>query len=171
VTTIMVTHDQEEALGVSDRIVVMSRGRIEQVGTPAEIYDRPASPFVASFVGHSSRIEAVVDTPPGLVVAHGVRLQAEAARSLLYGTRVTCFIRPEHVRLTPLVEAPSGALTATVTGLEYLGPVVRLSLEAGPLALLAAVSPGAFAALEVQPGAAFAVTLPPEHLMVFVEDV
>jgi iron(III) transport system ATP-binding protein len=171
VTTIMVTHDQEEALGVSDRIVVMSRGRIEQVGTPAEVYDRPASPFVASFVGHSSRIEAVVDTPPGLVVAHGVRLHAEAARPLLYGTRVTCFIRPEHVRLTPLAEAPPGALTATVTGLEYLGPVVRLSLEAGPLALLAAVSPGAFAALEAQPGATFAVTLPPEHLMVFVEDV
>ena len=98
-------------------------------------------------------------------------LHAEPARSLLYGTRVTCFIRPEHVRLTPLAEAPPGALAATVTGLEYLGPVVRLSLEAGPLALLAAVSPGAFAALETQPGATFAVTLPPEHLMVFVEDV
>ena len=171
VTTIMVTHDQEEALGVSDRIVVMSRGRIEQVGTPAEIYDNPASPFVAGFVGHSSRIEAVVDTPPGIIIASGVKLVAEATRPLLYGARVTCFIRPEHVRLEPLAEAPAGALTAVVTGLEYLGPVVRLSLEAGPLRLLAAVSPGEFAALEVMPGAEFAVSLPPEHLMVFVEDV
>ncbi len=64
VTTIMVTHDQEEAMGVSDRIVVMSNGRIEQIGTPAQVYDTPASPFVAGFIGHSSRFDAVVIPPP-----------------------------------------------------------------------------------------------------------
>ncbi|MEO3470844.1 putative 2-aminoethylphosphonate ABC transporter ATP-binding protein [Roseomonas sp. CAU 1739] len=171
VTTIMVTHDQEEAMGVSDRIVVMSRGRIEQIGTPAEIYDRPASPFVAGFVGHSSRIEAVVDTPPGLIVANGVRIAAEAARSLLYGTRVTAFIRPEHIRLHRPDAAPAGALEATVTGMEFHGPVVRLSLEAGPLRLLASLTPDALVALAAMPGAEVAAVLPAEHLMVFPEDV
>jgi iron(III) transport system ATP-binding protein len=171
VTTIMVTHDQEEAMGVSDRIVVMSRGRIEQIGTPAEIYDRPASPFVAGFVGHSSRIEAVVDTPPGQVLAQGVRLAAEAARSLLYGARVVCFIRPEHVRLHRRDAAPPGALPAAITGLEFLGPTVRLALEAGPLRLAATIAPADLAALEALPGDGVAVTLPPEHLMVFPDDV
>ncbi|MBR0649609.1 ATP-binding cassette domain-containing protein [Roseomonas terrae] len=171
VTTIMVTHDQEEAMSVSDRIVVMSRGRIEQIGSPAEIYTQPATPFVASFVGHSSRIEAVVDTPPGTVVAQGVRLPATGARLMLYGARVVCFIRPEHVRLHPHDAAPAGALMATVTGLEFLGPVVRLSLEAGPLRLLASIPPADLAALGSLADGKVAVTLPPEHLLVFPDDV
>ena len=171
VTTVMVTHDQEEAMGVSDRIVVMSRGRIEQIGTPAEIYDRPATPFVAGFIGHSTRFDAVVDSPPGMLVAGDLRLAAEAARPLLYGTRVTCFIRPEHVRLDRVDVAPPGAITARVTGLEFLGPVCRLSLEAGALRLLAAIVPSDLATLGAVPGADLAVTLPPGHLMVFAEDV
>jgi iron(III) transport system ATP-binding protein len=171
VTTVMVTHDQEEAMGVSDRIVVMSRGRIEQIGTPAEIYDRPATPFVAGFIGHSTRFDAVVDSPPGMLVAGDVRLAAEAARPLLYGARVTCFIRPEHVRVERADAAPPGAIRACVTGLEFLGPVCRLSLEAGPLRLLASIVPSDLMALEAMPGAELAATLPPEHLMVFAEDV
>lgn len=171
VTTIMVTHDQEEAMGVSDRIVVMSRGRIEQIGTPAEIYDRPASPFVASFIGHSSQFDAVVDSPAGIVVAGGLRLAAEAARPLLFGARVTCFVRPEHIRLHRADAAPPMALQARVTGLEFLGPVCRLSLEAGPLRLLAAVAPAELMALEAVPGAPVAASLPAERIMVFAEDV
>ncbi len=171
VTTIMVTHDQEEAMGVSDRIVVMSRGRIEQIGTPAEIYDRPASPFVAGFIGHSSHFDAVVDSPAGTVVAGGLRIAAEAAGLLLFGARVTCFIRPEHVRLHRADAAPPEALQARVTGLEFLGPVCRLSLEAGPLRLLAAVAPAELMALEATPGAPVAASLPAERIMVFAEDV
>ncbi|WP_198376811.1 ABC transporter ATP-binding protein [Neoroseomonas rubea] len=171
VTTVMVTHDQEEAMGVSDRIVVMSRGRIEQIGTPAEIYDRPASPFVAGFIGHSTRFEAVVDSPPGVLVSGGVRLRADAARPLLFGTRVTCFIRPEHLRIDRGDEAPPGSIVARVTGLEFLGPVCRLSLEAGPLRLLATIAPADLVVLEAIPGAEVAATLPPERLMVFIDDV
>ncbi|MBR0680383.1 ATP-binding cassette domain-containing protein [Roseomonas eburnea] len=171
VTTIMVTHDQEEALGVSDRIVVMSRGRIEQIGTPAEVYDRPASPFVAGFIGHSSRFEAMVDSPAGSILAQGIRLQAEAARHLLYGSRVLVFVRPEHVALHPASAAPPGALPAQVTGLEFLGPVCRVSLQAGPLALMASAAPAELMDLAAEPSAQIAVTLPPERLMVFPEDV
>jgi iron(III) transport system ATP-binding protein len=171
VTTVMVTHDQEEAMGVSDRIVVMSRGRIEQIGTPAEVYDTPATPFVASFIGHSSRFEAVVDSPPGSIVARGHRLGASAARPLLYGARVTAFIRPEHVTLHRADAAPPGALAGRVTALEYLGAVCRVALEADGLSLLATVAPAEIAVLEATPGAAVAAVLPPDRLMVFPEDV
>ncbi|WP_230165210.1 putative 2-aminoethylphosphonate ABC transporter ATP-binding protein [Roseomonas sp. CECT 9278] len=171
VTTIMVTHDQEEAMGVSDRIVVMSRGRIEQIGTPADIYDRPASPFVASFIGHSTHFDAVVDSSVGMVLAHGVRIAAQAARPLLYGARVKCFVRPEHVRLHRGDGAPAGALTARVTGMEFLGPVCRVSLEAGRLHLLAAVPPAELAALDIGPGSVVEASLPAERVMVFAEDV
>jgi iron(III) transport system ATP-binding protein len=171
VTTVMVTHDQEEAMGVSDRIVVMSRGRIEQIGTPAEVYDAPASPFVAAFIGHSSRFEALVDSPPGFLVARGNRLAATASRSLLYGARVTVFIRPEHVRLHRADAAPPGALTGRVTALEYLGAVCRVSVEAGGLSLLAAVTPQEIAALGAMPGAEVSAVLPADRLMVFPADV
>ncbi|BDG71223.1 ABC transporter ATP-binding protein [Roseomonas fluvialis] len=171
VTTVMVTHDQEEAMSVSDRIVVMSRGRIEQIGTPAEIYDRPASPFVAGFVGHSTHFDAVVDSPAGMLVAGGIRIAADAARALLYGTRVTCFIRPEHVQLYPAAEAPPSAVPCLVTGIEFLGPVCRLTLEAKALRLLASATPGDVAALGAVPGAGVAAVLLADRLMVFVDDV
>jgi iron(III) transport system ATP-binding protein len=170
VTTIMVTHDQEEAMGVSDRIVVMSNGRIEQIGTPALVYDTPASRFVAGFIGHASHFDAVVDSPAGMIVAAGQRLHAIAAQSLLYGSRIACFIRPEHVRLDRADRAPPGALPAVVTGVEFLGAACRVSLEAGPLRLLAALAPADLAVLEATPGAALVASLPPERVMVFADD-
>jgi ABC-type Fe3+/spermidine/putrescine transport system ATPase subunit len=148
----------------------MSNGRIEQIGTPAQVYDTPASRFVAGFIGHSSRFDAVVDSPAGMIVAAGQRLHAMAARPSLYGARVTCFIRPEHVRLDRADAAPPGALPAVVTGVEFLGAACRVSLEAGPLRLLAAVAPAEMVALEATPGAALAASLPPERVMVFADD-
>jgi iron(III) transport system ATP-binding protein len=171
VTTIMVTHDQEEAMSVSDRVVVMSRGRIEQVGSPAEVYDQPATQFVASFIGHSCQFEATVGAPPGALAAQGVTLAADAARPLVYGTRVTAFIRPEHVALAPLGASVDGGLPARVTGLEYLGPVCRVALEAGPLKLLASVAPADMAGLGLAMGAELVARLPADRLMVFPQDV
>jgi len=171
VTTIMVTHDQEEAMGVSDRVVVMSRGRIEQVGTPEDIYARPASAFVAGFVGRSSHFDAVVEAPPGLIIAEGHRLPCDPARPLLYGTRVRVFIRPEDVRLGPAATALPGAIEAQVTHLEFLGPVCRLSLEAGGLRLEADCAPDQVRALGAIPGAVLPLAVPAEHVMVFPNDV
>ena len=68
VTTIMVTHDQEEALAMADRIVVMNRGRVEQIGSPAEIYGRPATAFVADFVGEMNMFDATIVAPDRLAV-------------------------------------------------------------------------------------------------------
>jgi iron(III) transport system ATP-binding protein len=172
VTTIMVTHDQEEAMGVSDRVVVMSRGKIEQIGTPEEIYRRPASPFVAGFVGRSARFEAAVDTPPGRLLAgpEHLPLIADAARPLLYAARVEAFFRPEDVRLGPEAAFMPGVFRAVVTHLEFLGPICRVSLEAGRLRLEADATPDAIHRLGLAPGAEVDAAVPAERVMVFPAD-
>ncbi len=171
VTTILVTHDQEEAMSISDRIVVMSRGRVEQVGTPEEIYARPATAFVAGFVGRSSAFDAVVDATPGMIVAGGHHLPAEAARGLLYGTALRVFVRPEDVRLGAAAAVLPGALEMEVVHLEYLGANCRVALEAPRLRLEADASPEAVRALGLQPGLRLPVAVPAERLMVFTTDV
>ena len=170
VTTIMVTHDQEEAMGVSDRIVVMSRGRVEQVGTPEEVYRQPASAFVAGFVGRSSTFDATVCATPATLDLGGIRLPADAAHGLLYGTRVRAFIRPEEVRLGPAAAALPGATEMEVSHLEFLGATCRLSLEHGPLRIEADVAPDEARLLGAFPGARLLAALPAGRLMVFAAD-
>ena len=167
VTTIMVTHDQEEALSVSDRIVVMSQGRIEQIGTPEEIYGAPATPFVAGFVGRSARFSAKIHTPAGHITSHGLVLPAMAAAPLLYGEEVEAFIRPEDVELFPLSAQSAGSFEARITGLEFLGPVCRVSLEANGLRFEADIAPSVAAAIDTSPGARLLARFRPERLMVF----
>ena len=167
VTTIMVTHDQEEALSVSDRIVVMSQGRIEQIGTPEEIYGAPATPFVAGFVGRSARFSAKIHTPAGHITSHGLVLPAMAAAPLLYGEEVEAFIRPEDVELLPLSAQSAGSFEARITGLEFLGPVCRVSLEANGLRFEADIAPSVAAAIDTSPGARLLARFRPERLMVF----
>jgi len=130
VTTIMVTHDQEEAMSVSDRLVVMSRGRIEQVGTPEEVYRHPASGFVANFIGRSTHLDGVVEAG-GVVHAKGLALKVDAVGRMKPGEEVRLFIRPEDVMLGHGVGAYDGASECRVASLEYLGAVCRLGLRAG----------------------------------------
>jgi iron(III) transport system ATP-binding protein len=129
VTTIMVTHDQEEALAVADRIVVMNHGVIEQVGTPLQVYREPASAFVADFVG---RVNAL---PATLLAGGGVQLgrppQADAAASEArrfdcphqgpVGREVTVYLRPEDVLARPLAAGLSNVFEATIEKIEFLG--------------------------------------------------
>jgi putative spermidine/putrescine transport system ATP-binding protein len=101
ITMLYVTHDQEEALTMSDRIVLLNNGRIEQMGTPDDIYFRPKSVFAADFLGHSSMIQATIvasGRPARLATAGGLELHAEQAE-LPPGTRVTAMVRPENVRI------------------------------------------------------------------------
>jgi iron(III) transport system ATP-binding protein len=163
VTTIMVTHDQEEAMGVSDRIVVMSRGRIEQVGTPEDVYRRPASAFVAGFVGRASRFSAIVDA--GALVAHGHRLPFRGAAP--EGATREVFVRPEDVRLGAMARTMDGVFPAQVVGLEYLGPICRLALEAGALHFEADLTPDEVRAAGAVPGAKLPAAFPAERLMLF----
>jgi putative spermidine/putrescine transport system ATP-binding protein len=132
ITTVYVTHDQEEALSLSDRVVVMSQGRIEQIGTPSEIYNFPATSFVASFVGTLNLLAArVVDPSAGRVALEGQEIRAAApvigARS---GEIVSVALRPESISLG---EGPEGAnrLRGPVMDVSVLGSIVRLRIRLG----------------------------------------
>ncbi len=171
VTTVMVTHDQEEAMGVSDRIVVMSRGHVEQVGTPEEVYRRPATAFVAGFVGRSSAFDAVVDATPATVNAAGHRLPAEAARGLTYGTPVRAFVRPEEVRLGPAALELPGATLMEVVHVEFLGAACRVALEHGRLKLEADAPAEVLREAGAVPGVRLPVAVPASAVMIFPVDV
>jgi iron(III) transport system ATP-binding protein len=163
-TTIMVTHDQEEALTMADRVVVMSRGIIEQVGTPEEIYRLPASLFVADFVGSMNRIEGTVRG--GALAVDGLHLTLPAAAS--EGTAVTALMRPEDILVGERGEA--NCLTMRIDSLEFLGPVQRAYLVpeagAGGLTLVAEVSGHRIRRHSLAEGQSVPVTLPPERLRV-----
>ena len=128
ITTIFVTHDQEEALSMSDRVVVMNGGIAEQVAEPFELYNRPASRFVANFVGTLSQIEAdVVDTAKGEIKINGNSYFLD--RPLPAG-KITLAMRPEILHLGT---DPSRAfnIKGRVTEVDFLGSVIRLKVEAG----------------------------------------
>src|SRR5215475_3288166 len=97
ITTLYVTHDQGEAMVISDRIAVLDRGRVVQVGTAADLFERPATRFVAQFIGRTNLVDGVV-AEPGVVVRDALRLRVAPA-ALQPGTRVTLSIRPHQVRL------------------------------------------------------------------------
>jgi sulfate transport system ATP-binding protein len=133
VTTVLVTHDQEEAMEVSDHIVVMSDGRVAQVGPPQEVYDRPATPFVASFVGGANVLSGTMQDGRAAVGSFAVNMPAgTAARD---GAAVQAFVRPHDVKLTKAdAEATTdGASTdvsvARVERLAWLGGYVKLTLK------------------------------------------
>ena len=136
ITFVYVTHDQEEALTMSDRIAVMNSGNVEQIGTPTEIYDRPATVFVASFIGQANlwhgRQTGRVDSGYVEVEVLGTKLRARPGDTTIEsGGQATLMVRPERIRVTM---EPQGAdavgVPATVTDLTFQGPVVRLSLAA-----------------------------------------
>jgi len=132
VTTIMVTHDQEEALTMADRILVMDQGRIVQSGTPSEVYDRPATPFVAAFIGMMNFLPRAVKTGQGVYSAAGLHLHVHAEGNcgpIDPGTPVTMAIRPEDVLITPENGGKGpNRISAKVQAMEYRGPLFRLRL-------------------------------------------
>jgi putative spermidine/putrescine transport system ATP-binding protein len=132
ITAIYVTHDQEEALSISDRIVVMYEGKIEQVGTPFEIYNFPQTAFVASFVGTLNTTSAeVVDPQAKLIRIDGVQLQAaEGLEDKHRGDQVTIAIRPERLNFVS-VEKKANILDCTVENITFLGSVVRIQVSVG----------------------------------------
>ncbi len=136
VTTIMVTHDQEEALTMADRIVVMNEGRIEQIGTPEEIYRAPATAFVADFIGKMNLIDAVVvDQGSVRVGEHHIVCPTGSHQT---NDRVTLAIRPED--LSVAVDGSEGDLEVVVGDIEFLGSFQRLEVSGGDLGEAASVS-------------------------------
>jgi putative spermidine/putrescine transport system ATP-binding protein len=144
VTTIMVTHDQEEALGMADRIAVLNRGAVEQFASPVEIYDRPATLFVNQFVGTTNLLSGVVQSVDGdacrVGFAGGESLVCRA-NGFAAGTRVLVSIRPERLRLA--ATSGPGRLRAKVGIIMPLGPtlVYDLTLANGATLRVAAPRP------------------------------
>jgi len=142
VSTVFVTHDQSEALAMSDRIVVMSEGRIEQYGDPEDVYRRPVSEFVANFLGHSNILEGRIAGQAG----SAVRVEVEGLGSVLAEASqpdrdldgsVRVVIRAENIHLLPKSNGPAcaldgvAALTGSVTTVDYQGQVARYFLDVG----------------------------------------
>ena len=129
ITVIYVTHDQEEALTLSDRIAVMNRGRIEQIGDPTALYETPQTPFVAQFIGESNRLGGLVaagaEGRAVLVTPSGLRLPARAGGAPV-GEAAVFFLRPERIAIAGEVEAAGGpAVTGHVIEAVFVGEAMR----------------------------------------------
>ncbi len=170
VTTIMVTHDQEEALTMADRIVVMNHGVIEQVGTPTEIYREPGTLFVADFIGAMNQIDAVVINASQVEI--GDKQFETRNHQYAVGQRVIVAIRPEDIVPT----GGDGQLTtdnsfiAVVEEMEFLGSFWRVSLsnkQLGDIHLSADLSINAVRRLSVEPGKQIHIELPANSIWVF----
>jgi putative spermidine/putrescine transport system ATP-binding protein len=133
ITTLFVTHDQEEALAIADRVGVMRAGRLEQLGPPTTIYSRPATPFVAEFVGLTNRLPGVVRS--GEVEVRGTRLplvQPDAADG-----PAVALVRPEAVTFASDGETAAGPLVGTVIATAFLGATSRVTVDLGDITILA----------------------------------
>ncbi|MFE5034244.1 ABC transporter ATP-binding protein [Streptomyces sp. NPDC056683] len=156
ITTLFVTHDQEEALSVADRVAVMRAGRLEQCAEPAELYGRPATAFVAEFVGTMSRIPATVED--GAVEVLGQRLPVDGQAP--GAGEVDVLVRPEAVQVRA-----DGAGTATVVATAFLGAVVRVTVRLADGTEAKADLP-AHEAAELGAGSAVRVSLPERPVLV-----
>jgi putative spermidine/putrescine transport system ATP-binding protein len=164
ITTIYVTHDQEEALSISDRVAVMFGGKIEQVGSPAEMYGSPATPFVAEFIGTMNRLASTV-AEDGVVEYAGKKLRVHAAEGLPRGERVLVLIRPETVDLTPASDghaSDDSSFTGVVVSHIFLGSTTRVRIEdeSGERGLTADLATTRAAPLTI--GMHVTATFPPE---------
>lgn len=132
ITAIYVTHDQEEALSLSDRIVVMSEGEMDQVGTPFEIYNFPKTVFVANFVGTLNTAAAeVVDPAKGIISVDGVQFEtAEDLKDRMKGDKVRMSIRPERFSFTD-EQKKDNVLDCTIENITFLGSIVRIQVLIG----------------------------------------
>ena len=159
-TTLFVTHDQEEALSMADRVGVMRQGKLEQIAVPAELYDRPATAFVAEFVGVMNRIPGEL-TGTGTVAALGATVPIEESVSELAGDGpVDVLVRPEGLRLQ-VAENGNGIVTTKT----FLGSVTRVGVLLSGDVAVKIDQPSAEAA-GLAPGSSVAVTLPPERVIV-----
>jgi len=180
VTVVYVTHDQEEALTMSDQIAVMRTGRVEQLGSPSELYESPVNPFVADFVGESNFIDGVV------VAADGVRARVRAdgdfefsgvgASPLRAGQRVTCAIRPEKLALPALSGSDNATVKdpnrgrGTVAEIVYAGDATRYRVALGGAGMLSVKVQNRLAPRLFSPGEPAEVVWDPAHTRLFPSD-
>lgn len=172
VTTIMVTHDQEEALTMADRVVVMNHGIIEQTGSPTEIYREPASLFVADFVGSMNKLD--VTAASATTVSFGTLTLACRSHRLAAGTKAVLALRPEDVIPAEAdIGSAENAFDVMVRDMEFVGSHWRAWLTSEAFTgveIDAQFSINAMRRLDIAPGQAMKIQLPAERLHVFATD-
>jgi len=134
ITIVYVTHDQTEALAMSDRIAVFHQGRIQQIDIPTQLYERPANAFVAQFIGENNTLSGTVHSVSGnscqIALADGTLINGQAVSPPALGARKLVSIRPERVRLNPQTDGDDSRVNGTVVDITYLGRYARLRLKA-----------------------------------------
>ncbi|MBR4598976.1 MAG: ABC transporter ATP-binding protein, partial [Treponema sp.] len=129
ITAIYVTHDQSEAMSISDQIIIMSRGKVEQIGSPREIYYRPANKFVADFIGEANFLDAKVDETNGetaKITVAGSQIEVLNYAGLSAGSEASLVLRPENVTLSD-----TGILKGTVTFSTFMGSYQYYQVDVG----------------------------------------
>lgn len=173
ITTIMVTHDQEEALSMADRIVVMNHGVIEQIGTPTDIYREPTTLFVADFIGEMNKLEATSEGPGQVTI--GNREFKSADHDFAAGAAVIAAVRPEDiiphgsVAEEPIAE-PDNAFSCQIKEMEFLGSFWRTRLQGAALGdteLIADFSINAVRRLDLSADRDIVIEIPSRRLKVF----
>jgi iron(III) transport system ATP-binding protein len=170
VTTLFVTHDQEEALVMADRIVVMNKGRIEQVGTPEQIYRQPVNPFVADFIGVMNFVPARAGEGPRGVSCASLQLECAEPHGYPPGSALTLAVRPEDLRVGPEVQGQINRARAQLQYVEFLGSFYRLTLGIPGLEkthLVAEVPITAVRDTDVREGMELEIQFPPERLRLY----
>jgi iron(III) transport system ATP-binding protein len=166
----MVTHDQEEALAVADRIVVMNHGVIEQVGTPLEVYRDPGTPFVADFVGRINVLPARRDGSQRLVFGDRADLPFECPHPGAAGSEVKVYLRPEDVLARPIHPGDSNVFDARIEKIEFLGAYCLVLVSAAALGehrLSVVLSLNFLSEQQLQVGATLPLRLLPERMRIF----
>jgi len=164
ITTLFVTHDQEEALAIADRVGVMQAGKLEQLGPPTLVYSRPATPFVADFVGLTNRMQGTVRSGAVEVRGQSIPLVHPATAD----GPATALVRPEAVSIAGDGEAAQGPLVGTVIAVAFLGAVSRVTVDLGDTTVLAQLPTSA--ASEHPAGSKVRLTLRPDPVLIQREE-
>jgi spermidine/putrescine transport system ATP-binding protein len=169
ITFIYVTHDQEEALTMSDRIAVMSNGQIEQVGPPKQVYEEPMTVYVADFLGVANLMDAIAEVRPGrnscLIRLGDFVLEAGGGNTDMRG-EVKVVIRPERIEITDQHTENDNALPGMVERIVYVGPLIQLLVRLAPGETVQATFPNRGDQVRFQQGTSVSVRMPPDALRV-----
>jgi len=174
ITTVYVTHDQAEAMATADRIAVLNRGRLVQVGPPAEIFDRPKTRFVAEFVGKANILSGRVEADGALILSDGVKIRVADAGDLLPSQAASVCLRPHNIRLVAeqnaareLADQGYNLFPGMVRRLIYFGDAVDYTVELASHGELRVVAPPS---QRFEPGQSICAAAHPEHCVVVRED-
>jgi putative spermidine/putrescine transport system ATP-binding protein len=158
-TVVYVTHDQEEAMNMSDRIAIMNRGHIEQLGPPGDIYERPINAFVGRFLGEANLIEGTIERivrgEASLRTRDGIPLRARLNRFATPGRVASLFVRPEKLAFGD--NSGANRVDGTVRRRSFLGNIIRFAVDAGPATQLTIDLPNSGGAAPVEVGAPVSV--------------